>query len=564
MCRYQPKWVFTFVLFLFGFHQSLCQDLGSIGEQKPINIDGGLQVSLQSYTVKGTDPQQPGFSWYLTGSPTVEFYGVSLPLYFILSNQQRQIQQPFNEFGISPYYKWAKLHLGYFATEHSPFTLAGKRMLGLGAEIKPGKLRFAFAAGRFRKPIQYEANPGQTTTFLLPGAEPSYKQRGFSLKLGLGSERNHIDLLFLKGKDVPEGEIFALGLNTSPAENAIIGLSYRLQPADWLSWKTDLAVSAYTRDQESDILPDSTLPAQNLISRIIEPRFSSQVFSAAESRLTIGNNPFNISLKYRRIDPDYKSMGAYFFQTDIQSFTLAPRFRLADGKGNITGSIGLQKDNLYDARIATTNRVIGSAQVYLQPSDQFGITAQYSNYGITQAALNPNLADTFFIAQVSHQAYLSPRISVGKINKHNISPMLNFYTLQGLEESIGTINSWNLSLSHSTLWTALTLNSQITLLHRTSNQTIGKMKTIGAQLALRKMLFDNRLNANLQTGFFSNRLVEGSTGSLFNLRAGLSYKLFKTHSVQLQLSYRKNNSSESALGNSFSETRAFLNYQLHF
>jgi len=57
----------------------------------------------------GKEAYRKPFTWMLTGSPTLSVYGITLPFSFTISEQQRNFRQPFNKFGVSPYYKWAKL-----------------------------------------------------------------------------------------------------------------------------------------------------------------------------------------------------------------------------------------------------------------------------------------------------------------------------------------------------------------------------------------------------------------------------------------------------------------------
>jgi len=79
--------------------------------------------------------------WYLQGSPVITVYGIVLPFSFRLSEQQRDFRQPFNQFGVSPYYKWAKLHLGYRSHNWSTYALAGHSITGVGLELTPGKFQ---------------------------------------------------------------------------------------------------------------------------------------------------------------------------------------------------------------------------------------------------------------------------------------------------------------------------------------------------------------------------------------------------------------------------------------
>lgn len=48
-----------------------------------------------------------------------------------------------------------------------------------------------------------------------------------------------------------------------------------------------------------------------------------------------------IGVAYKRVDPEYRSMGAYFFQNDIEQFTLTPQIRLDSGRVSITANVGM-------------------------------------------------------------------------------------------------------------------------------------------------------------------------------------------------------------------------------
>ncbi|MBR9920975.1 MAG: hypothetical protein GYB31_09060 [Bacteroidetes bacterium] len=558
--RYLP-----IILILFSGFSLRAQNLENIGSNAPVKLRSGFNLSFRYYESNRDTPLQPGLSWYLSGSPVLEIYGVSLPFHFLLSNQQRSIQQPFNEFGVSPYYKWVRLHMGYFNPRHSQFTLNGKRMLGGGIELTPGKLRFAFAAGRFRKPIAFQNNPATPETFLLPGAEPSFKQTGFAVKLGVGSERNYFDLHFLKGRDVPEENVLSDTLGINPAENAIIGTGWKIQPTDWLAWSGEIAISGFTRDQTAALIPDSTLPAQNFISSILEPRETSQVFAAAESELKLGVRPFSLSFRYRRIDPDYKSMGAYFFQTDLQSFTVAPTYINKDGSLSLSGSLGWQTDNLYDQKVADSRRIIGSGVLNYQHNATYGITAQYSNYGLSQTPINLNYPDTITIAQVSHQALVNPWYRFGQSYLHSISASGTWFVLTGLQGSLNTLTNQGISLNYNLQAPQGIWSQQFGISWRKTSNSLGLINTTGLRWRGQIPMLEKKLTLSCLIAWFRNTdISSGLTGSLLNIQPALIWKVFKSQQLQLQYAFRRNVAPETTLGTDFLEHRAFISYGIQF
>ena len=71
-------------------------------------------------------------------------YGLSLPFSFNVSQYSESYEDPFTQFGISPSYKWAKLHLGYRSIQFSPFVFDGQNFLGAGVELNPGSILLSF------------------------------------------------------------------------------------------------------------------------------------------------------------------------------------------------------------------------------------------------------------------------------------------------------------------------------------------------------------------------------------------------------------------------------------
>ena len=128
---------------VFSAKNALSQDLGNIEEIKPISLDGSISISGSKYSVSGAPRRRPPTSWTLIGSPTLSIYGVSLPFNFILSDQESDFRQPFDQIGVSPQYKSVTLHLGYRSLTYSKYTLAGISFLGAGLDLNPNPLRFS-------------------------------------------------------------------------------------------------------------------------------------------------------------------------------------------------------------------------------------------------------------------------------------------------------------------------------------------------------------------------------------------------------------------------------------
>ncbi len=109
---------FTNTAFIIAAFWSLqtnlnAQNLEQIGKKNPLTISGGLSVNQIGYAVSGIESRRDPYSFYASGNVNFNLYGWSVPLTFTYSNQQGSFQQPFNQFGLHPTYKWITGHFGY-------------------------------------------------------------------------------------------------------------------------------------------------------------------------------------------------------------------------------------------------------------------------------------------------------------------------------------------------------------------------------------------------------------------------------------------------------------------
>jgi hypothetical protein len=121
--------VLTIVLLV---RTGIAQDIEQIDLKKPVTLSGNLSFSMESYSVNGIPPRRQPFTWTLSGAPTLNVLGVTMPFQLLVGNFENRFYQPFNQYGISPRYKWLTVHAGYRNINFQPYTLAGFRMLGGG------------------------------------------------------------------------------------------------------------------------------------------------------------------------------------------------------------------------------------------------------------------------------------------------------------------------------------------------------------------------------------------------------------------------------------------------
>ncbi|HET6512481.1 MAG TPA: hypothetical protein VFH43_09840 [Candidatus Kapabacteria bacterium] len=389
--------------------KTAAQDLENIAEEKPIGLTGALTASLVSYNASGIEDRHTPFSWMIEGSPTLSLYGVMIPFNFIISEQQRDFRQPFNQFGLSPTYKRFTAHLGYRNMNFSRYTLAGHTFLGGGFDFKPGIFRFAGMYGRLQRPIEQD-----TSRFDI---DPAYERYGYGVKAGIGGDRDFVDLnMFYAEDDSNSLAHIPFASDILPSENLVLGLNSRIGIIEELTLEAEAASSVFTRDVRAPKMTSTKIPEGiHGIFRITE---ATSFTFATQAAIAFRIPTFQARLQWERVEPDYKSLGTYYLLTDLERWTFAPTLLLIENKLRLSTSIGLEHDNLLNTRVRTTNRLIGSGAISYNPSQRFGIDANYSNYSTDQkrAVTIADLRDTLpdgslrLTNNVAQSISLAPRL----------------------------------------------------------------------------------------------------------------------------------------------------------
>ncbi|MBE0667665.1 MAG: hypothetical protein IH593_08320, partial [Bacteroidales bacterium] len=373
------------MLFLLipAFCPLTAQDLGSIKKEDKFSIKGQLGASLVFYNVEGREANRPAFSWMLVGNPVITLYGVTLPFSFTISEQERSYQQPFNKFGVSPSYKWAKLHLGYRNVSFSKYTLGGHTILGAGGEFTPGKFRIGVMYGQLLKPVPFSA--------LIPYPQtkeiPAYRRNGLAFKFGYGTPSNSVDMVLFRGNDVT-GSLADSSQLLLPGSNTVISLITHQKLYKSFVFDLEFANSIYTEDNRLSGEPGVTLVP--VISKLIINNLSTTSSNAIDASFGYDSKPFDLKIRFRQLDPGFRSMGTYFMQNNIRNITLEPLVSLSKDKYVIAGSLGFQRDNIKESLAHQTNRTIGSVRVSANPLKWYRADLNFSNYDIDQTSgLNP-------------------------------------------------------------------------------------------------------------------------------------------------------------------------------
>jgi hypothetical protein len=553
----------TVILFFFLLAgNSEGQDLADLKNQKPFTFHGSVGLNLMAYTVSGIPARQDPFSWVFSANATISFYGIDLPFSIAISDKQKNYSQPFDQFGLSPHWKWITGYIGYRNVTWSQFTLAGHTFVGAGVELTPSILRVGFIYGRFDRKTAYN------TTDVVNNA-PGYTRLGYAIKLGVGTKDNFFDIIVLRIRDdsnsVKQPDT---GTINNPEQNVVTGFNSKFTFTKKLTWETEAAVSIYTTNTGapplSDISDDKTL---NSLNKFFGINQSSEYNTAIHSSLSFKGKGYTLKLDYKRVDPNYQSLGAYFFNDDLQNITFSPSFSLFKRKVNIAGSIGLQNDNLRKTKKATSNRTIGTLNLSINPIQQFGIDLGYSNYSINQKAGNQPLIDSVKVHTSNHTVLISPMVILtGSSLIHSIignysytlfrdkNPYTADYTGFNVQTAqlnyiLGLIQSkW--SFTSGLNWTRM-------------NNTGGINSCYGGTLGVSKSLLNSKMNLSWNNAVTLNTGTGIDTWG-FNSNFLCTYAVTSHHNFKLNLYYTGSFADAGAESQHFNEVKGDLSYVFTF
>ncbi|MFT5913281.1 MAG: hypothetical protein ACI9XO_004828, partial [Paraglaciecola sp.] len=537
--------------------------------EKPFSISGSFGINLGLYEAFGRESRRDNFSYLHRANLNIKLLGIDVPLDGNFSQLQASYLQPFNQIGISPRYKWATLHVGYRNMTFSPLTLNSHTFLGVGFDLKPPiksrlfNFRVSGMYGRLRRSIA-------GLDALENNVQPAYRRMGYGLKVGVVSKKratNYIDLILFRGYDQTNSIQEPFGNDAvKPEDNLVLGASGQYQLFKSLTFKADWAVSALTRDRRSE-LTTVDLPVFSNVGNIFTPRISTQVNQSVKSALSYKFLNYNIGVKYNRIAPDYRTLGAYFFQNDLEDLSLNGSAILKEGKTVLTGSIGFQRNNLNDKLDNRSKRVIGSLNVNQVFSPKFNMYASYSNFSSSLLVIKEELSDSLDFYQVTTGYTVGANYNMGtKERRQSLSGNVSYQTANSRDEySISDITTEFLtgSVFYNLFLTEKNIGLNAALNYTKSKSPDLNATIIGPGIGLIKKFPDKGVSAKYYISYRTNFQDGSSTFSVLQNRFGLNYKISKHHNVGVKLSHLYKIDAISS-ENTYSEIQGMTSYLFTF
>lgn len=528
------------------------QDFSNFKSLKPLQLYGNVGLRAGTYYHSSGFSTYPSSTYMFMGSPVLNVYGMALPFSFMYSNQQAVFRQPFNQLGISPSYKWVTFHAGFRNLYFHKYSLAGYQMLGAGIELNPGRWKLAFTTGRLNKATKLDTSQ---SSYFFPTV--SFARKGMAGLLRYGKYKGHIAISFVKAIDdstsvANYADLYNKGYTTiTPSENLAIGMSFKLPLVKNVSIEAEGGASILTKDLSTPISLDLTKAARtnktlDLINKVIHINVTSNYFTAVETRLNYQNDKgFNSFLEFKRVDPNYTSMGAYFFQSDVQSYLWGWGIPFFKQKCRFSGTIGKQSDNINQIKLATSTRWVGSGNVNFS-SRKLGLDLNFYNYSNNQTSTVKRFADSLRVTQDNLSISLSPRYMIDGANaSHTITMTLAANTVNDFNQGLlPEQQKRKLATKTGTLYyqvyflqKGLSMSSSFNFTQLSDMQSY-RYDSYGYNLSCRKSLFARKLELSLSGGVYA---TDRATGRSNNFTGTFNSNYFITNKLRLDVNIMYNN-----------------------
>jgi hypothetical protein len=254
-----------------------------------------------------------------------------------------------------------------------------------------------------------------------------------------------------------------------------------------------------------------------------------------------------ISLGYERIDPEYQSLGAYYFTNDLENFTVSYARPFFKDRLTVTVNGGLQHDNLDKNKSEEIQRFVGSANLNYNHSEQLSASLSYSSFQtytnirsqfdyINEITDYDNL-DTLNFTQLSQNATMniSWNINKSEVQKHTLNFNLNYQEAADKQNNTvrtgGASQFYNFATNYGLL--LIPQNLQINASANVTYNATGfnSMITYGPSLGAATKLFNNSLSTGFTASYNTGTNNGNWQNSIFNFRLNIACMFLKKHSL---------------------------------
>ncbi|MDL2251981.1 hypothetical protein LJC12_03940 [Odoribacter sp. OttesenSCG-928-J03] len=529
-------------------------------------ISGGVSANATFYT--GDNPARQNFTWMLSGHINAKlFHVIDLPFTCNINNLGGNYTYPSlpDRFSVHPSYKWITAHVGDISMSFSPYTLNAHQFTGAGVDIVPKNLpvKLSLMYGRLLKATDYDSLKSLGTA--------AYKRMGYGFKadyekgnllFGITMFHAHDVIRSLKRK--PDS------LQIYPQSNLALSMNATLRLLKNLSIQVENGLSYLTRDIRLGSTRNSSL-------WFLDRNASTKKFYAFHVQINYQLLRNTIGIGYERIDPDYRTLGAYYFTNDLEHLTF--NFSRPFWKDKITFSfhIGVEHDNLNKNKVEQTNRWVGALNLSIAPMESLSVSLNYSNFQSYTHIRSPfesiNSADPYFKGDTLNFSQLSQHLStninyaIGHHESLHQDVHITFSFQEASDECKGdTIKQYPSRFYNGVCGYTCALRPlhlRITTSFNLSYQTSGinQSSIYGPGIGLSISLLDNKMTTGGSVSYNISETDGKICSQVANLQWNSSLKWWKKHTITLAFIQQSRYRKAKGWGSEFTTT---CSYSYHF
>jgi hypothetical protein len=528
------------------------QDLIKFQTADPLSANGQIQMNDIFYFSNRKNPPRQMQNWLLYGNLNFKIFDIiNAPFSFNYSNQGNQFTQPnFNQSSFHPNYKWITLHVGTISQSWSAYTVNGHVFKGAVLELTPGRWNFVLLHGQFQKAIAPLPNSPLNTT-------ASYKRMGTGIKLGFSGNKSSISAHFFAAADDINSIKTADYQTLAPASNQCAGMQFQHQLFSRFRITGDIGISK-----------------MNIDSRF---KYSEANYNALKFSGILNIKPGTISINYENVDPGYRTLGAYYFNNDLENITAGFQIKLFKTKCTINANIGKQHDNLDKKKRSEMTRTVSNFSGQLQLSKRLNFNASYSNF-LSYTNLrpftdylnnsNPYIGwDTLNFRQISENTQLGLMWNVYKDTLQALYFNSNATVQRSVDQQGENRNSGNLfynlsgSIAYTKAKTGTTLSAAFNAAQTASNGI--NIRNFSPVFSYSQSLLKKQIVLSFSAGNTFSAVNQKNSAGVFNARMNMRYTYHKKHNFSFNCTYLRK--SDAGFGNSsnlLNEFTMFLTYSV--
>lgn len=538
----------------FGFSQNI--EIEKISAKKPLQVSGGLNAT--ALFTEGLAENNSPFNYFLSGHLNfTAFNALIIPVMINYSDRKVNLSQgySFNQISIHPSYKWATAHLGTTNMSFSPYTLNGHQFSGAGIELSPANWKIQIMSGRLVK--------GQSEDTLNTG--PTFKRTGFGYRLEYNNGTFLIGTTLFKAKDdensLPESFRFFQEQVINPSENTVVALHFGATILKRFQLNGEFSNSLLTKDKSELYAKVKVGSLARVFHKSNATTESNNAFNLKASYNITATNT-NIGLGYERVDPNYRTLGGYYFVNDMVNYTFNFNQMFSKGRFVLGGNIGVQEDDIKKTKMNKQRRFVGNVNAQAKFSEKLSMGLMFSNFQ-SYRFLNDTysrmeripgeIVDTLDYSLVSRTLGYNVVNYLLKTEEKELFLSFNTNSIasqsaHGGENAAKTniINSiltlgWRLPTKRLGLHTALT--------HFYNHLDNGRLSGLGPTLGLQKSFKEAlSFSLNLSAVNVKNQLMDNSYWSV-NSQGNAAWKINNQNRFNVNLGFVRNQQNSFLNGN---------------